>query len=111
MKISEEEFKKRFDFDISEGDASLDYDGSLTQFAQDFGVSRPRSREEMRKRLNSMMADSPLIQFQLQSHALRFWPIGDKGSAKIVPIDISLFEKSDEYRSIIFELAICKFEN
>lgn len=44
--------------------------------------------------------------FQISQSAMLFWPIGRKELAKTVPVDIEMFKSSEEYRSIVFSMAM-----
>lgn len=102
MKVSEQDFRKSFEYEFSVGAPSMAYEGSLRDFARDFDVARPRTRAEMNKLLTKSLSGSI---FANQS-AMRFWPTGRKELAKIIPVDLDMFKSSEEYRSIVFSMAM-----
>lgn len=102
MKVSEQEFRKSFEYEFSVGKPSIRYEGSLRDFAREFGVPRPRTRADMQRLMNQKTSGF----FQLNYSAMLFWPIGRKDLAKTVPVDKERFKSSEEYRSIVFAMAM-----
>lgn len=107
MKVSEQEFIKDFEYEFSVGAPTLEYEGSLRDFARQFEVPRPRTRADMNRRLTKQISDSYLA----KTCAMRFWPKGKKELAKILAVDKEMFDASEGYRSIVFSMAAEEIRN